>query len=77
MVEDAHYRVVVGRPFDFREEGYHGRNHGLYQGEGNRLLLCAFDRLDGVSEVFAEVRSMLAEVVGPCSCFGPRWGPWC
>ena len=45
---------------------------GIYLWEGNKLFLCAFDRLEDVSEVFAEVCSMLAEVVGPCICFGPR-----
>jgi hypothetical protein len=36
------------------------------------LLLGGFDTQEDVPEVFAEVRSMLAEVVRPCSCFGQR-----
>lgn len=36
------------------------------------MFLYGFDTQEGVPEVFAKVRSMLAEVVRPYGYFGPR-----
>jgi hypothetical protein len=41
-------------------------------GDRDRLFLCGFDTQEGLSEVFAEVYSILAKVVWLCSWFGPH-----
>ena len=70
--EGLHDSVVVWGIFNLAEHDAHGRDHGLHQRGGDRLLLCGFDMQEGLLDVFAEVRSMLTEVARPCSGFGPR-----
>lgn len=55
--------VVVAMFLVVKDDAY-SCNPGLYQRCRDRVFLCRFNIQEGVPEVFAEVRSMLAR---PCS----------